>query len=89
MTDRLTEPALCTDELRNSLLKALHLLEQYRSQDSIQIILELLRHPIPEEVRVLLHESRDRFYLYLDDEAAEALREAIDAVTVERDCVAL
>jgi hypothetical protein len=39
MTDRLTEPALCTDELRNSLLKALHLLEQYRSQDSIQIIL--------------------------------------------------
>jgi hypothetical protein len=80
MADRITAPALTDDQLKVELRLAADLLGQYRSWDSIQIILDLLRRPLPEETRVLLHEAKDMLHLYQDDRAENFLRAACDTV---------
>jgi hypothetical protein len=80
MNDRITEPALGNDELKSNLWEAMDKLGQYRGWDSIQIVSNLLRRPLPEETRVLLHEAKDMLYTYQDDKAHEMLRTAFDTV---------
>jgi CheY-like chemotaxis protein len=78
--EQVTQPPLDADTLKQRLQQALEQLEDFRPEDCAQSIQGLLQHPLPENIRALLHETQNKLRMYQDDDGETILRRAIHEV---------
>ena len=76
-------PQIGAEELIQRLKEALGHLERFRSKNCLNVVEELLKSQMDQEIRVKLEEIREQLKLYEDDHAEELLQELINHMNRE------